>query len=104
MAVMHNLDPHAAQFLKKSKNWTITFRFAFWTQLFNTLLFGLYIATPVRAPFELIFGSSPYNLWLSIGIALFLALLAQTAYHRAHGYHALAKQALGETPDATLKV
>ena len=44
---MHNLDPHAAQFLKKSKDWTITFRFAFWTQLFNTLIFGLYIASPV---------------------------------------------------------
>lgn len=98
---MNYLEALAARFTKKSQAWIITFRICFVLTVFNTLLFGLYVFTPIKNPFALVYGNSASNIWFSIGTALVLGLLVQWAYDRARGYRDLAKQARGETIDST---
>ena len=76
----------AEHFERKSKLWSVAFNVCALLIAFNAVLFLLYVFTPIKGPFTLVFGFSAYNLWISVGAAMIVVLVASTAYTNAHGY------------------
>lgn len=93
---MSKLNELAEQLESKGQQWIIVYRICQALIMLNALLFGLYLLTPITTPFELIFGSTPANLWFSIAICFAITMVLSTAYHRSNGYHELAEQARGK--------
>ena len=100
---MNRMKELAERYEQKAQKWIIVYRICQGLILFNALLFGLYLGTPIKGPFELIFGSSAYNLWISIAVCTAVTFLLSTAFHRCHGFRDLANRAMGVAPDSPNK-
>jgi hypothetical protein len=66
----------------------------------GTIMTFLYIFTPMKKPFTLIFGVSAFNVWISVGLALAATAISTIAANKARAYSGLIDNATAVGPES----
>lgn len=81
---------------RRARHWTCALRLTQLALVGYALLLVLYLVTPFTGPFETVFGSYAFSIWLSIGVCSITALVMSTAHLQAHQHRNIAKHASDE--------
>lgn len=81
---------------RRARHWTCALRLTQLALVGYALLLVLYLGTPFTGPFETVFGSYAFSIWLSIGVCSITALVMSTAHLQAHQHCNIAKRVSDE--------